>query len=976
MVVEQVQKRSGEVVSFDKAKITSAIFNAAQSVGGTDINQAKMITENVMNVLDQKYHNKVPTVEDIQDIIEKILIETGHAKTAKAFILYRADREKERKKAVGSDAETDAMFGYNSKLYSLVPHSQVDTYRRLFYLMRKLQEEQKVPYRLKNDYLGNNELADNIYRNKYYVKDLNGDCIEHRPEHVFGRLASFIGTVETTAEKQDLWTKRFYNILYNGYFVPGGRVIAGAGDLYRTKSLANCFVSLIQKDNIESIYQAAYECARTYSYGGGIGVDISSLRPRDSVVHNAADKSTGAVSFMELYSLTTGLIGQSGRRGALMLTLDVKHPDISYFVSVKKIPNWVTKQIVEQARWSNVFDERQLAEVERHVKENTQVRFANISMKVSDEFMQAVHEETTYGKGLLLLYKKKNKEVVMSAPQTESMHYSYGIPAKDITQYELYKTAETLEEINAVLAKEGARPITKELLEDSSQRDIFGDLVMQPEGKDYDLAVKYAGDYMLYFGSEQTGDIKRLIKARELWDQFVAGNYDTAEPGLIFWTAMSKYSPSNYVGRPIASTNPCGEVPLEDGGACNLSSINLSRFVKNGYLPDAEIDWEEMKTVTKDCVRFLDNVITWNTALNPLEKQRKAAGITRRIGLGIIGIADMVNQLGVGYDSDEGMEILEKASKWIADAAYEASAEIAEEKGSFPAFDFERYAECPFFKEALSPEVQQKIKEKGLRNVAILSIAPTGTISNIVLGFVNPQTDKHYIGVSGGIEPIFSLFYTRRAESFGNKMFKVFHSTIQAYIEMKELQSKVEEARTLDEMRKVLPAYFFRTAHFISPEKRVLIQGLAQRYVDHSISSTVNLPESVDPETISDVYLQAWKHGLKGITIYRDGSRYPILSVDQQQSLFQDQKHKTFRVVVDGKEMFLKGQEVFTLPDGKLSTPFHAMTRNITGVIVAPVLAEVKPEQVVVVAKKDDKKKAAVCEVKVENGVVVRTCAE
>ncbi len=659
-----------------------------------------------------------------------------------------------------------------------------------------------------------------------------------------------------------------------------------------------------------------------------------------------------------------------------MLTLDVKHPDVSYFVNVKKIPNWVTKQIVEQARWSNVFDEKQLAEVERHVKENTQVRCANISMKVSDEFMQAVHEETTYGKGLLLLYKKKNKEVVMSAPQSESLHYSYGIPAKDITQYELYKTAETLEEINAVLAKEGARPITKDLLEDSSQRDIFGDLVIPQEGKDYDLAVKYAGDYMLYFGSEQTGDLKRLIKARELWDQFVAGNYDTAEPGLIFWTAMSKYSPSNYVGRPIASTNPCGEVPLEDGGACNLSSINLSRFVRNGYLPDAEIDWEEMRTVTKDCVRFLDNVITWNTALNPLEKQRKAAGITRRIGLGIIGIADMLNQLGIGYDSDEGMEILEKASKWIADAAYEASAEIAEEKGSFPAFDFERYAACPFFKEALSPQVQQKIKEKGLRNVAILSIAPTGTISNIVLGFVNPHTEKHYIGVSGGIEPIFSLFYTRRAESFGNKMFKVFHSTIQAYSDMKELQSKVEEARTLDEMRKVLPAYFFRTAHFISPGKRVLIQGIAQRYVDHSISSTVNLPESVDPETISDIYLDAWKQGLKGITIYRDGSRYPILSVDQQQSLFQDQKHKTFRVVVDGKEMFLKGQEVFTLPDGKLSTPFHAMTRDIAGVIVAPVVTEAKTEQVVVVTKKDDKKKAAVCEVKVENGVVVRTCAE
>ncbi len=207
-------------------------------------------------------------------------------------------------------------------------------------------------------------------------------------------------------------------------------------------------------------------------------------------------------------------------------------------------------------------------------------------------------------------------------------------------------------------------------------------------------------------------------------------------------------------------------------------------------------------------------------------------------------------------------------------------------------------------------------------------------------------------------------------------MFKVFHSSVQAYVDMKELNEKAEEARSLDDLRKILPAHFFRTAHFVSPEKRVLIQGIAQRYVDHSISSTVNLPESIDPETISDVYLDAWKHGLKGITIYRDGSRYPILSIDQQQSLFQEQKYKMYRVVVAGKEMFLKGAEVFTLPDGKLSTAFHAIQKNIPGVIVAPVADTAQKEQVVVVTKKDDKKKAAVCEVKVENGVVVRTCAE
>jgi ribonucleotide reductase alpha subunit len=1383
MSLQQVKKRSGDLVAFDKQKITDAIFKAAESVGGTDVEQAARVTENVCNVLEQKFIDTNPSVEEIQNTVEKVLIETGHAKTAKAFILYRAEHDKARhgtttSRSNSDDPEIDAMFAFKSKLYTLVPSKQVETYKRIFYNIRKWQDDGTVEINEKDEYLGKNELADSIYKKKYYLKNLAGECIEHRPEHVFGRLAAVLATIEETPEKQDKWAKRFYNILYKGYFVPGGRVIAGAGDLYRTKSLANCFVSVVQKDNIESIYQTAYECARTYSYGGGIGVDISSLRPKDSVVHNAADKSTGAVSFMELYSLTTGLIGQSGRRGALMLTIDVKHPDTIHFIDVKRNANWVTKQIIEQCKWSNQFNEKQLLEVEKQVKENTQVRFANISLKVSDEFMQAVDEETTLGKSKLIVYKKKNKEHVMSAPQTEQNHYSYNMPSKDITQYEEIKTAETLEEINAFLQSEGASQITAEQLADVEARDVFGDFVIQLEGKEYDFAVKYAGDYMLYFGSEQSGDIRNLVKARELWDKFVAGNYKTAEPGLIFWTTMTKYSPSNYVGRPIGSTNPCivgsslvatkkglqrmenlvdnmpevftdnrvpietnngdgtislmeqkqgvsfdtvsavwssgiketyklttkkgyefvatadhkimtstgfkpvseltendniliqkgrgmwntditlptqmskeikgdnnriypftfpttwskelgqllgwtigdgfitaepdnrlglvfsnndqevlnilksyldeiygretkisvrettkqlryhskflceflrklgvksvkadyktvpeaiftgteeavvgflqalftadgtmavgekgnyvrltsksgqllkevqvlllnmgmlstiyerhrpaqtkftyttvkgeeksyetdgklwelsitkgslrrfieeigfignkhktrieaflqknqykeeffdtiksvkpqgqqevydlteprthsfvangivisncGEVPLEDGGACNLSSINLSRFVTEGYTPNAEINWDELRQVTKDCVRFLDNVITWNTALNPLEKQRKAAGITRRIGLGVIGITDMLNQLGVGYDSEEGMNILEKVMKEIANVSYGASAEIAEEKGSFPTFNYEDYSRCPFFTEALEPETQQIVKEKGLRNVAILSIAPTGTISNIVLGFVDKKTNKNYIGVSGGIEPIFSLYYTRRAESFGNRFFKVFHGTVQAYIEMKELAHKVEDARNMDELRKILPAHFFRTAHFLSPSARVKIQGIAQKYIDHSISSTVNLPESVDPETISNVYLDAWRQGLKGITIYRDGSRYPILSVDKQQTAFSEVKDQNFKVMVNKKEMYLKGDEVFALPGGKLSTPFHAMQLDIPGVMVAQIKKTDK-ESVVVVEKKaadsgDASKK--VCEVKIENGKVVKTCSE
>ena len=590
--------------------------------------------------------------------------------------------------------------------------------------------------------------------------------------------------------------------------------------------------------------------------------------------------------------------------------------------------------------------------------------------------MKAVEEETTYGKDKILIYKKASKGKVTSAWQTEVTHYSYGIPAKDIRQYELLKTAETLEEINAFLVQQNAQSVTREQIDDHEQRDLFGDHIIEMADKEYDFAIKIAGDFMLYFGSEQSGDIKRLVKARDVWNQFVKSNYTTAEPGLIFWTKMSKYSPSNYAGRPIASTNPCGEVPLEDGGACNLSSVNLSRFVENGYTPDAKINWESLHQITKDCIRFLDNVITWNTALNPLEKQRNAAGITRRVGLGFIGVADMLNQLGIGYDSDEGMQILKKVSEWMANASYEASAELAEEKGSFPDFNFDEYSRCPFFTEAISPEVQQMVKEKGLRNVALLSIAPTGTISNIVLGFVNKETGKHYIGVSGGIEPIFSLYYTRRAESFGNQMFKVFHSTVKAYIDMHNLTEKVEGARNTEELQKVLPAHFFRTAHFISPEKRVKIQGIAQDYIDHSISSTVNLPDSIDPETISDIYLDAWRNGLKGITIYRDGSRYPILSVDKKQTEFQGVKDKKFRVKIKEKEMTLRGDEVFLLPSGQLSTPFHAMQEVIEHVSVSPFVE--KEKEMLTVAKpgnQDDDPSKKVCEVKIQDGKIVKTCA-
>ncbi len=815
------------------------------------------------------------------------------------------------------------MFKHKGKFVSVVGRRNIKAYQNLYLLNKKKLNNGSLPLHPDENYWGDNDLARNIYVKKYFVKDLNNNLVEHRPEDLFNRVSSFIAAIETDPQKQEEWAERFYRYMYEGYFIPGGRVLAGAGDLYRLKTLANCFVSQIAGDNIEAIYDSAYECARTYSYGGGIGVDISVLRPKNSVVHNAADTSTGAVSFMDLFSLTTGLIGQSGRRGALMLTIDVKHPDVIDFIRVKKTPNWVTKQIVEQLKWSNLFDYYQLKEIEKQVMENTQVRFANISIKASDEFMQAVYEQKTYGADKILVYKKFNKSQMATAYLEETQHYSIQIPAKDIEEYELFKVFGDISSLNDFLYKNYELIITETDLGDPNKRDVYGDLVLPLDKEPFDLAVKYSGDFMLYFASKPTGEIRRLIKAREVWDAFVEGNYKTAEPGLIFWSKMSKYSPSNYVGRPISSTNPCAEVPLEDGGACNLASINLSRLVRNGFQPNAEIEWETLKQVTRAVVRFLDNVVSWNEVLNPLEKQRRAASETRRLGLGIMGAADMLNQLNLGYDSEQGIALLEKVMQTIADEAYQASAELAAEKGPSPIFDYEKYSQGPFFKEALSAETKKLIQEKGLRNIAILSIAPTGSISNIALGF--KIGDKHYLGVSSGIEPIFALYYTRRAESFGNQFFKVFHSTVQAYIDLHNLQDKVVNAQTEAELTEYLPPHFFRTAHHINAEKRVEIQGKCQRYVDHSISSTVNLPETIEPEVISNIYLMAWKKGLKGITIYRDGSRYPILSVDGQKTEFQKIKEKLFKILLaDTKEeVTLKGDDIIQTPDGKLTTVYH-----------------------------------------------------
>jgi len=815
------------------------------------------------------------------------------------------------------------------KLVKILGREKIERYKRVYFKLLEMYDKGLLPSH--PNYLGDNELAKNIYKNKYFLKDLEGNLIEEKPEHLFLRVAAFVASVEEDEEKAIQYARIFYNLMYEGYFIPGGRVLAGAGDLLRVKTLANCFVTIIEDDSIEGIYKAAYEAARTYSYGGGIGIDISVLRPKNSIVHNAALKSTGSVSFMELYSLTTGLIGQEGRRGALMLTIDAKHPDVFDFIDVKSKPNWITSQIIEELRLSGKFSEEQLKEIEKKVMENTQVRFANISIKVSDEFMMALEEQNKY-EGKILLYRKNYKGVIRSVKNIADVHYSYGIPSKDISKYDLEKVFEDVKELNKYLKEKYGIEINAEDLNDVNKRDIFGDYVVELRNKDFDLAIRYAGDFLLYFESEHTGKIAKLIKARDLWNKFVASNYKTAEPGIMFWSRMKKYSPSDYVGFPIITTNPCSEVPLEDGGACNLGSINLSRFVLYPFTNNARIDFSLLKKVIKHAIRFMDNVVEWNILLHPLEKQREASRKTRRIGLGIMGMADMFVELLLDYDSEEAQKVLEKVMKAIANYAYRASALLAKEKGKLE-IDYEKYLQNPFAQEALTEKTRNLIKKYGIRNVAILSIAPTGTISNIVKSF--QLNGKNYIGVSGGIEPIFAIYYLRRTESFErNKMFKVFHSTIQAYIDMNNLNQKVQDAKSLEELKKILPSCFFRTAHYIDPFRRVEIQAIVQKYVDHSISSTINLPADVHPELISDLYIYAWKKGLKSVTIYREGSRFPVLKEIKDRTEFDEISSKIFEIEDESGNVYrVRGDEILVI-NNRMTTVYHLIKEGKIKIIV------------------------------------------
>jgi ribonucleoside-diphosphate reductase alpha chain len=565
------------------------------------------------------------------------------------------------------------------------------------------------------------DLRTRIFIDKYALRDAGGTVRESAPEQMWQRVAREAAAVEAPEHRQH-WYDQFLWLLSEWRMVPGGRILHALGNPHKVTAL-NCYVSPSPHDSIQGIYHTAWELAETFKRGGGNGADISSLRPKGAPARNAARVSTGAVSFMELYSLTTRVIGQSGRRGALMLTIADSHPDVLDFCRIKR--------------------------------DLTSVRHANISVRVSDAFMQAV--------------------------------------ARD-------------------------------------------------------------GEWLLYYENpEDRIEVKRVIRGRELWDELIRGASEWAEPGCLFWSTIQRFSVSDrYPGMAVVSTNPCGEEPLEPYGDCCLGSVNLAAFVTDPFAPSAAVDLMALERATRLSVRFLDNVLTWNRGRHPLPQQEDAAERGRRIGGGVMGLADLLCQLGLRYDTDEAIEqadqIVERIKLW----AYDESANLAAEKGPFPLFDVRRHFDNPFFA-SFPPTLIEKMQRDGLRNVTLLTIPPTGTVASLA-------------GCTSGIEPIFDLQYTRRSESLSQDTFAVTHPLVRQYHQ----QNGSRETG-------LLPEYFV-TAHVINPEKRVLMQATVQHHIDQAISGTINLPRDTTVETVGRLYRRAWEAGCKGITVYRSGSRENILT--------------------------------------------------------------------------------------------------
>lgn len=561
---------------------------------------------------------------------------------------------------------------------------------------------------------------------------------EQSPEELWDRLAKAMASVEATPEKRQEWTEKFRYILDDWKLVPGGRIAAGA-DASDELTLFNCYVVPSPHDSRGGIMSTLSEMTEIMSRGGGVGINLSSLRPRRSIVRGVSGSSSGAVSWGGLFSYTTGLIEQGGsRRGALMLMMNDWHPDVMDFITVKQTMNQITN--------------------------------ANLSVCVSNGFMKAVKE------------------------------------------------------------------------------DLDWELVF-PDTSDSEYDAVWNGDLDEWKAKGKAVKVYKTVRARDVWHTIIESAWKSAEPGVVFMEYYNQMSNSWYFN-PIICTNPCGEQGLPAWGVCNLSAVNLSRFY------DAEkhdVAWEELGRVVRYSARFLDNVI--DKTPYHFEENKENQLNERRVGMGSMGLAELMIKLEIRYGSPESLEFLDKLYGFMAKESYLASAEIAEEKGSFKKFDAEKYLQSGFMKNMVEafPEVGAAIQAKGMRNVTVITQAPTGSTGTMV-------------GTSTGIEPYFAFEYFRQSRLGFDK-------------QLVPIAQEWKDAHPGEE----LPDYFV-TAMNLSAEDHIRAQAAIQRWVDSSISKTANCPADFTVEETERLYELAFDLGCKGVTIYRDGSRdVQVLSTEKKE---------------------------------------------------------------------------------------------
>ena len=634
-------------------------------------------------------------------------------------------------------------------------------------------------YNASLEYFKGDELAARVWVNKYAVKDSFGNIYEKSPEDMHWRIANEVARIEAKYPNAISAQELFDLLDHFKYIVPQGSPMTGIGNDYQIASLSNCFVIGLDgsADSYGAIIRIDEEQVQLMKRRGGVGHDLSHIRPKSSPVKNSALTSTGLVPFMERYSNSTREVAQDGRRGALMLSVSIKHPDSESFIDAKMTEGKVTG--------------------------------ANVSVKLDDEFMQAAVEGKPY-----------------------TQQYPIDSP-------------------NPMVSKE--------------------------------------------------------IDASALWKKIIHNAWKSAEPGVLFWNTIIRESvPDCYadLGFRTVSTNPCGEIPLCPYDSCRLLAINLYSYVVNPFTPEVYFDFELFKKHVALAQRIMDDIIDLElekiecilekidsdpesmevkgSERHLWEKIYHKSGLGRRTGVGITAEGDMLAAMGLRYGTEEATEFSEKVHKTIALEAYRSSVNMAKERGAFEIYDAEREKNNPFInrlKDA-DPELYEEMRKYGRRNIACLTIAPTGTTSLMT------QT-------TSGIEPVFMLVYKRRRKVNPNdanvhvdfvdetgdafEEYVVFHHKFLTWMKINGYDpDKRYTQEEIDELVEKSP-YYKATSNDVDWLMKVKMQGRIQKWVDHSISVTINLPNNVSEDLVNQLYVEAWRSGCKGCTVYRDGSRAGVL---------------------------------------------------------------------------------------------------